>query len=86
MLIEEPLVDLEDSASWHDFDDFEDSREESPLGLREKTDSLVDYLRTQHESVARHHFRSMSGLPPGMELMLYDCLIHQLGRELNCHD
>jgi len=45
MLIEEPMVDLDDFISSHDFDDFEDLGGGSYLGLKEKLGSLLDYLR-----------------------------------------
>ena len=45
MLIEKPMVDLDNSASSHDFDDFEDLDGGSDLGPREEPGSLIDYLR-----------------------------------------
>jgi len=44
MLIEEPMLDRDDSASSNDFDDFADLSEGSHLGLREEPGSLQDYL------------------------------------------
>jgi len=68
-----------------DFDDFEDSEEGPDLGLWEKPGALHDYLYAQCNRVMRSHFRSFFGLPIQMELILHDCLIHQLKCELNCH-
>jgi len=67
-----------------DFNNFEDLEEGPDLGL-EEPGSLLDYLRARRDRVARSCFRSMPGLPLSMELTLHDCLIHQLDRELNCH-
>ena len=66
MLIEEPIMDLVDYASSHDFDDFEDLGGGSNLGLEREPGSLLDYLRAQYERLARSHFRSMPGLPLNM--------------------
>ena len=44
MLIEEPMVVLDDSASSNDFDDFGDLDEGSDLGLGEELGSLLDYF------------------------------------------
>jgi len=85
MLIEEPMVDLDDSASSHDFDDFEHLDGGSNLGLREEPGSPLDCLCARRERVARRHFRPLPGLPLRMELTLHDYLIHQLGSELACH-
>ena len=78
-LIEEPVVHLNDS----DFDDFKDSEEGLDLGL--EAGSLLNYLCARRDRVPRSRFQSMLGLPLCMQLMMHDCLIHQLDRELNYH-
>ena len=85
MLIEEPMVDFDDSRNSHDINDFEDLGEGSDLGLGEEPKSILDYLHARRERVARSRFRSLHGLPLHMELMLHDCLIYQLDCELNYH-
>jgi len=44
MLIKEPMVDLDDSTSSHNFDDFEDLDGGSDLGVGEGSRSLLDYI------------------------------------------
>ena len=61
MLIEKLMVDLDDSASSNNFDDFGDLGKGSDLGLEEKPVSLLDYLRTQRERVMRSHFHRCPG-------------------------
>ena len=85
MLIEEPMVDLDDSTCSHKFDVFEDLGGGSDLGFREEPGSLLGYLRARQERVARSHFQSMLGLPLHLELTLHNCLIYQLDCKLNCH-
>ena len=41
------MVDLNDFASSHDFDDFEDLDGESDLGLGEEPGSVLDYLHAR---------------------------------------
>ena len=76
MLIEELMVDFEDSASSHDFNDFEDLGGGSDLGLGEEAESLLDYLHARCEREARSFFQSMPVIPLRVELMLHDCLIY----------
>jgi len=85
MLIGEPVVNLDDSASSSDFDDFEDFGEGFDLGLGEEPGSLLDYLRARCERVARSsmhlfdargvsshgaHTARLSPLPAGPEARL----------------
>ena len=75
-------VEISDDAN---FNDLEGSEEGPDIGYGEQPGASLDYFRAHRDRVARRCLRLMPGPSLRMELMLYNCFICQLDRELNCH-
>ena len=68
-----------------DDEDFGGLDTDPNLGLREKPEYLLNYLRVRQNRVMKSRLQSMSGLPLYMEMSIYSSLIFQLERELARH-